>query len=62
MERTSIVITGRVVGRSLELASLFVPHGWIQFDVWSLSLPLCLDFLVIDGIEQTCAINTNGRL
>jgi len=60
--RTRVVIACSIVGRGLEGSGLLVPHGGIQLHVLRLRQPLCLDILVVDGVEQSRAIDADGRL
>ena len=62
MMLTGVVVGSRVVGGSLELAGSLVPHGRVELDILRLLAPLFLDGFVVDGIEQSGAIDSDGRL
>ena len=60
--RAQVVVGCRIVGAGLEGASLLVPHVRVQVDKLRLLLPLCLDVLVVQRIEESRTIDADGRL
>ena len=62
VECTRVVVGSGIVGRSLELVGLFVPHRRVQFHIGGLGSPLCFDVGIVESIEQSCAIHSDCRL
>ena len=62
MKTARIVVGCRIICRCLELTGLLIPHGGVQFDIRSFFGPLGLDVFVADSVDESCTIDTNGRL
>ena len=62
VERTCVVVGCSIVCAGLEGIGLLVPHGRVQVDVGSLGTPLSLNVGIVECIEQSCAIEADGRL